>query len=77
LRADTVVGLPDGRGVPGWRSNAADRAPGAPAGSYVLSAFETVNLFNGNLQFALPLHEVSGRGDARHTIVLPSATGGT
>ena len=26
--------------------------PGAPAGSYALSDFENVNLFNGNLNFA-------------------------
>lgn len=37
-------------------------APGAPAGSYSLSGFENVNLFNGNLNFNLPLLKVGGRG---------------
>ena len=29
--------------------------PGAPAGAYSLSGFENVNLYNGNLNFSLPL----------------------
>ncbi|HEX9928866.1 MAG TPA: hypothetical protein VGB02_10050, partial [Pyrinomonadaceae bacterium] len=37
-------------------------APGAPAGSYSLSGFETVNPYNGGLNFNLPLVSVSGRG---------------
>ena len=45
-------------------------APGAPAGSYALSGFENVNLFNGNLNFHLPLARVSGRGAARHMSML-------
>jgi len=28
--------------------------PGAPAGSFALSGFDNVNLFNGNLNFHLP-----------------------
>lgn len=40
-------------------------APGAPAGSYSLSGFEHVNLFNGNLDFSLPLLKVGGRGGAQ------------
>jgi hypothetical protein len=36
--------------------------PGSPVGSYVLSGFDTVNYFNGSLNFALPLLEVGGRG---------------
>ena len=39
-------------------------SPGAPAGSYALSDFDNVNLFNGNLNFALPLVKVGGRGGA-------------
>ncbi|HEV2836862.1 MAG TPA: hypothetical protein VGW58_16205, partial [Pyrinomonadaceae bacterium] len=35
--------------------------PGAPAGSYALSGFESVNLFNGNLNFALPMVNIGGR----------------
>jgi hypothetical protein len=36
--------------------------PGAPAGSYALSGFENVNLFNGNVNFNLPLLKIGGRG---------------
>ena len=32
--------------------------PGAPAGSYPLSSFDNVNLYNGNLNFRLPLDEI-------------------
>lgn len=39
--------------------------PGAPAGSYSLSGFENVNLYNGNLNFNLPLLQIGGRGGAR------------
>jgi len=44
--------------------------PGAPAGSYALSDFDNVNLYNGNLNFRLPLVSVGGRGAAGHTIML-------
>src|SRR5262245_28620817 len=46
-------------------------APGAPAGSYPLSGFDNINLFNGNLNFRLPLLTVGGRGTAGYTITLP------
>ncbi len=45
-------------------------SPGAPAGSYALSGFESVNLYNGNLNFSLPLAKVGGRGSAGYTIQL-------
>ncbi len=45
--------------------------PGAPAGSYALSGFENVNLYNGHLNFSLPLLRVGGRGSAGHAITLP------
>lgn len=45
--------------------------PGSPAGSYALSGFENINLFNGNLNFHLPLLGVTGRGDARMQMTLP------
>ena len=44
--------------------------PGAPAGSYALSGFDNVNLFNGNLNFALPLLKMGGRGAAGFAINL-------
>lgn len=37
-------------------------APGAPAGSYALSGFESVNLYSGNVNLTLPLLKVGGRG---------------
>ncbi len=39
-------------------------APGSPAGSYALSGFENVNLYNGNLDVHLPLLTIGGRGEA-------------
>jgi len=45
-------------------------APGAPAGSYALSGFETVNLYSGNLNFSLPLLKVGGRGEAQMSMSL-------
>ena len=45
--------------------------PGAPAGSYPLSGFDNVNLFNGHLSFSLPLMQIGGRGKAGYTIMLP------
>src|SRR6266542_3471458 len=45
-------------------------APGAPAGSYPLSGFENVNLYNGNLNFHLPLAVIGGRGKAGYTMTL-------
>lgn len=47
--------------------------PGAPAGSYALSGFDNVNLYNGNLNFNLPLLQIGGRGEARHTVMLSMA----
>lgn len=44
---------------------------GAPAGSYALSDIDTVNLYNGNLNVTIPLYHVSGRGEARFSLVLP------
>ncbi len=45
--------------------------PGAPAGSYALSGLDNVNLYNGNLNFRLPLGSVIGRGEAATPIMLP------
>jgi RHS repeat-associated protein len=42
--------------------------PGSPAGSYSLSGFDTVNPYNGNLNFSLPLLHVGGRGGDGYTI---------
>ena len=44
--------------------------PGLPAGSYPLSGFENVNLFNGSLNFHLPLFAAGGRGGATHVGML-------
>src|SRR5689334_12107689 len=45
-------------------------AAGAPVGSYTLSGFETVNPYNGGLNFSLPLLRVGGRGEAGYDITL-------
>jgi RHS repeat-associated protein len=45
--------------------------PGAPAGSYPLGDFDNINLFNGNLNFRIPLLKIGGRGSAGYTITLP------
>ncbi|MEQ1607273.1 MAG: hypothetical protein ABL999_20625, partial [Pyrinomonadaceae bacterium] len=44
--------------------------PGAPAGSYSLSGFESINAYNGNLNFNLPLVSVGGRGGAGSSVSL-------
>ncbi len=44
--------------------------PGSPAGSYELSGFDNVNLYNGNLNFQLPLRGIVGRGDAQMALLL-------
>jgi RHS repeat-associated protein len=43
---------------------------GSPAGTYSLSGFDTINLYNGALNFSLPLLSIGGRGAARHTMML-------
>jgi RHS repeat-associated protein len=44
---------------------------GSPAGSINLSEMENINLFNGQLSFAMPLLTIGGRGRVSHTITLP------
>ena len=46
---------------------------GSPAGSYALSGFDNVNLYNGNLSFQLSLLQVSGRGGGQMPVMLPLA----
>src|SRR5262245_61460836 len=36
--------------------------PGAPASAYALSDLDNINLYNGSLNFRLPLIRVGGRG---------------
>jgi RHS repeat-associated protein len=52
-------------------STPAGLTPGAPAGSYGLSGFDNVNLYNGNMNFRLPLISMGGRGGAGYTVTLP------
>jgi hypothetical protein len=47
------------------------QSPGAPAGAYALSGFDNVNLFNGHLNFRLPLIKVNGRGGVSFASALP------
>lgn len=46
-------------------------APGTPVGSYPLSDFDNVNLFNGNLSFRLPMVQIAGRGSVAAPLMLP------
>ena len=45
--------------------------PGAPAGSYALSGLDNINLFNGNLNFRLPLATIIGRGEIGSAVAIP------
>jgi len=49
-------------------------SPGAAAGSYGLSGFDNVNLYNGNLDVALPLLGIGGRGGAQTQMTLKLET---
>jgi RHS repeat-associated protein len=42
--------------------------PGSPAGSYALSGLDTVNLYNGHLNFSVPLLQVGSRGESGYTM---------
>ncbi|HLA13310.1 MAG TPA: hypothetical protein VJ023_22200, partial [Pyrinomonadaceae bacterium] len=44
---------------------------GSPAGSYPLSGFESVNPYNGGLNFNLPVLKIGGRGTAGYMIHIP------
>src|SRR6185503_18871478 len=44
--------------------------PGSPTGTYALSDFDVVNLYNGTLNFRLPIYQIAGRGDAAYPITL-------
>lgn len=59
----TTTSIIDGRTPSGLQ-------PGSPAGTYPLSGFENVNLYNGNLNFRLPLLQVGGRGSTQMMITL-------
>lgn len=63
--------------LPSWQARAQtggaappNNAAGRPAGSYQLGGFDNVNLFNGNLNFSLPLLQVGGRGGAQVPLTL-------
>jgi hypothetical protein len=61
--AQTTTSVTDGATPPGL-------APGAPAGSFALSDFDNINLYNGNLNFSMPLLRIGGRGDVQYAITL-------
>ena len=44
-------------------------SPGSPAGSYSLSDFESINLYNGSLNLTFPLLKMAGRGGAVQPLV--------
>src|SRR5262249_29279836 len=45
--------------------------PGAPSTAYALSGFDSINYFNGKMNFRLPVLKIGGRGDAGYTMTLP------
>ena len=55
----------------GSASTLPGQQPGTPVGSFQLSGLDTVNLFNGHLNFRLPLLNVGGRGEASFSLGLP------
>src|SRR5437868_5326248 len=59
----TTTSVTDGRTPSGLQ-------PGSPAGSFELSGFDNVNLYNGNLNFRLPLLNIGGRGSAGYAMML-------
>jgi RHS repeat-associated protein len=42
--------------------------PGSPAGSYLLSGLDTINLYNGSANVSIPLLTIGGRGEAGYTM---------
>lgn len=46
-------------------------APGSPGGSYALTGFDKINLFNGHLNVQIPILTIGGRGEAGYTMNLP------
>ena len=63
LRAQLTTSIFDGATPPAVEA-------GSAAGSYALSGFESVNLYSGKLDFALPLLRLGGRGEAGYTMTL-------
>src|SRR5262245_50767731 len=59
----TTSTVTDGRTPSGMQA-------GAAAGSYALSEFDNVNLYNGNLNFRLLLMNIGGRGSVQSTVLL-------
>jgi len=46
----------------------ASMAAGTPAGSYLLSGIDSVNIYSGKVNVAVPLMKVGGRGEAGYTM---------
>lgn len=46
-------------------------APGSPEGTYALTGFENVNLYNGGLSFSFPAMQIGGRGSAGYSAQVP------
>jgi len=50
-------------------------APGAPAGSYRLNDWESINYFTGKVNVSVPLLTIAGRGSSGYTIRATAHTG--
>ena len=66
----SITAAAQSMGVPTSGTTPSGLSPGKPAGSFPLSGFETVNLYNGNLNFSLPLLQMGARGGNRATVTL-------
>jgi hypothetical protein len=46
-------------------------SPGTPQGSYALNSIESINLFSGKVNIAVPVLPIGGRGESGYTITVP------
>jgi RHS repeat-associated protein len=66
----SITAIAQSMGTPTSGTTPSGLSPGAPAGSFALSGFEVVNLYNGNLNFSLPLLQVGARGSNQTAVTL-------
>jgi hypothetical protein len=51
-------------------------APSSPATAYALSGIDSVDMFNGHMRLALPIHSIGGRGESGYTITISASNPG-
>lgn len=65
LQAQNPPAIPSVNGTP-----SVSIAPGGPSGAFELGGFEDINIYNGQVNIALPLYTIKGRGKAGFTLGL-------